>query len=48
VVFVVTEQEHTDAVFDAVVKAAHLDDPGQGFACVQEVLKAVGFLAPRR
>jgi nitrogen regulatory protein PII len=47
-VFIVTDETHTDAVFDAVVKSAKLDDPGQGFACVQEVLKAVGFLAPRR
>lgn len=48
VVFVVTDEANTDAVFDAVVKTARLEDPGQGFACVQEVLKAVGFLAPRR
>lgn len=47
-VFIVTEESHTDAVFDAVVKAAKLDDPGQGVAFVQEVLKSVGFLAPRR
>jgi nitrogen regulatory protein PII len=47
-VFIVTDESHTDAVFDAVVKAGKLEDPGQGFACVQEVLKAVGFVAPRR
>jgi nitrogen regulatory protein P-II 1 len=47
-VFIVTDESHTDAVFDAVVKAAKLEDPGQGFACVQDVLKAVGFIAPRR
>jgi nitrogen regulatory protein P-II 1 len=47
-VFIVTEQGRTDAVFAAVVKAGKLEDPGQGFACVQEVLKAVGFVAARR
>jgi nitrogen regulatory protein PII len=44
VVFVVAEPEKIDAVLDAVVAAGHLDQPGQGFAYVQEVVKAVGFL----
>lgn len=47
-IFIVTDAAHTDAVFDAVVKAGRLEDPGQGFACVQDVLRAVGFVAPRR
>lgn len=48
VVFIVTEPELSDAVLAAVIKAAKLDDPGQGFATVQEVLKAVGFVRARR
>jgi nitrogen regulatory protein PII len=32
-----------DAVLAAVTQAAELDKPGQGFAYVQEVIKAVGF-----
>lgn len=48
VVHIVVEQGDADAVFAAVVKAGKLEDPGQGFACVQEVLKAVGFVAARR
>lgn len=48
VVFIVTDAAHTDAVLDAVVKTAKLEDPGQGFAFVQDVIKAVGFVAARR
>jgi nitrogen regulatory protein PII len=47
-IFIVTDAATTDAVFDAVVKAGNLENPGQGFACVQDVIKAVGFVAPRR
>lgn len=48
VIFIVVEPSKSDAVLDAVVKTAKLEDPGQGFASVQEVLKAVGFVAARR
>jgi len=47
VVLIVVDPADSDAVFTAVVKAGRIEDPGQGFACVQEVLKAVGFIAPR-
>lgn len=43
-VYIVVEQGKSDAVLEAIVKAGGLDKPGQGFACVQEVIKAVGFL----
>jgi nitrogen regulatory protein P-II 1 len=43
VVFVVTEPEKADAVLKAVTEVGNLDKPGQGFAYVQEVVKAVGF-----
>lgn len=48
VVTIVTDPAQTDGVLAAVVKAAKLDDPGQGFAWVQEVVNAVGFVASRR
>lgn len=44
VVFVVTTAERVDAVLDAVTKAGELDKAGYGFAYVQDVLKAVGFV----
>ncbi len=43
VVFLVTSPEKVDAVLEAVTAAGELDQPGQGFAYVQEVVKAVGF-----
>lgn len=43
VVFVVTDPEHAESVLQAVTEAGQLDKPGQGFAYVQEVVKAVGF-----
>lgn len=47
-VFIVVDATKTEKVLAAVVKAGGLDKLGQGFACVQEVLKAVGFLPARR
>ena len=43
VVFVVTQPAHAESVLAAVTQAGELDKPGQGFAYVQEVVKAVGF-----
>ena len=48
VVFIVTEPAKTDAVLNAVVLTARLGEPGQGFACVQEVVRAVGLLVPAK
>ncbi|MBI3554440.1 MAG: P-II family nitrogen regulator [Elusimicrobia bacterium] len=45
-VFIVTDPGKTDSVLASVISTAHLDQPGQGFACVQEVIKAVGFVSP--
>ena len=46
VIFVVTDPEKADKVLQAAAKAGRLDKPGQGFAYVQEVVKAVGFNNP--
>ena len=43
---ILTEPGKTDAVLDAVVRAGRLEEPGQGVAYVQEVVKAVGFQTP--
>ena len=43
-VLIVTHRDITDTVFDAVVKAARLDEPARGFAYVQEVSRATGFV----
>ena len=48
VVFIVTEPAKTDAVLAAIVATAKLDEPGQGFASVTEIVKAVGLAAVQR
>lgn len=44
VISIVTDTGKSEAVLKAVVEAGRLNEPGQGFAFVQEVVKAVGFL----
>lgn len=44
IILIVTRVEETDAVFDAVVEAARLEDKGQGFAFLHQLDRAVGFL----
>lgn len=44
IVLIVTKVEQTDAVFNAVVKAASLEKKGQGFAFLHKLDRAVGFL----
>ena len=44
IILIVTKVEQTDAVFDAVVSAAHLDEKGRGFAFLHQLDRAVGFL----
>ena len=46
VVFVVTSEQKVNEVLAAVTKAGELNKAGYGFAYVQEVLKAVGFVEP--
>jgi nitrogen regulatory protein PII len=48
VVFVVTSEAKVDNVLAAVTKAGELNKAGYGFAYVQEVLKAVGFVEPAK
>jgi nitrogen regulatory protein PII len=45
VVVVVTRKGETRPVFDAIISAGRLETPGQGFAFVQNVDQAVGFIA---
>ena len=44
VILIVTKQEQTQSVFETVVNAARLHEPGKGFAYIQPVQQAVGFL----
>ncbi len=44
VFLIVTHSEQTKAVFEAVSKAARLDEPARGFAYVHRIDDAVGFL----
>ena len=44
VLMVVTDQPSTDKVIAAIAEAANLDLPGEGFAYVQPVTRAVGFV----
>ncbi|OGS43296.1 MAG: transcriptional regulator [Elusimicrobia bacterium RIFOXYD2_FULL_34_15] len=44
VILIVTKEKETNAVFDAIVKSGKLDKPGQGFAFVHAIDRAVGFL----
>jgi len=44
IILIVTKYEQTDAVFDAVVKAADIDKKGNGFAFLHSLDRAVGFL----
>lgn len=46
VVFVVTTEDHANKVLEAVTEAGELRKPGYGFAYVQEVVKAIGFIEP--
>lgn len=47
VISIVTDPGKTDAVLSAVVAVGGLDRPGQGVAYVQEIVKAVGFVASK-
>lgn len=44
VLWVVTEKQQTQKVLAAIVKAANLHQPAEGFAYVQPVTQAVGFV----
>lgn len=44
VLMVVTDESTTDKVLAAIAEAANLDLPGEGFAYVQPVTRAVGFV----
>jgi len=44
VILVVTKPEQTNAVFDIVVEVAQLNEPGNGFAFLHKLDRAVGFL----
>ncbi|MFH1368105.1 MAG: P-II family nitrogen regulator [Elusimicrobiota bacterium] len=44
VILIVTKEEQTQQVYDAVVIAANLNELGRGFAYVQSVEQAFGFI----
>lgn len=44
IILIVTKENQTDTVFEAVVKAAKLNKKGQGFAYIHKIDRAVGFL----
>jgi nitrogen regulatory protein P-II 1 len=44
VVLVVSHADKVEGIFNAIVKAGRLDEPGKGFAFTQKVEKVVGFL----
>ncbi|MBN1621733.1 MAG: P-II family nitrogen regulator [Endomicrobiales bacterium] len=44
VVFIVTNDQQNKQVFDEIVKTANLETPGKGFAYIQPVEQAVGFI----
>jgi len=44
IILIVTKENQTDAVFEAIIKAAKLDKKGQGFAYVHKIDRAIGFL----
>ena len=46
VILVVTPAERTDAVFDAMVAIARLEQTGKGFAFIQPVQRVAGYFDP--
>jgi nitrogen regulatory protein PII len=44
VIIIVTHASQTENIFKAIVQSGKLDKPGKGFAFVQKVKKAIGFL----
>ncbi|MBI5208594.1 MAG: P-II family nitrogen regulator [Elusimicrobia bacterium] len=47
VVSILVAPVHTEKVLQAVIAAGEIDKPGGGVAYVQEVVQAVGFVAPK-
>lgn len=47
VVLTVSRKDQAHAIFDTVVKAARIDEPGKGFAFMQGVERVAGFLTDR-
>ena len=48
VVLTVTRKDQARAIFDIVVKAARIDEPGRGFAFLQGVERVAGFVDNRK
>ncbi|OGR01093.1 MAG: transcriptional regulator [Deltaproteobacteria bacterium RIFOXYD12_FULL_55_16] len=44
IILIITRHVQTEAVFEAVIKAARLEKKGQGFAFLHKIDCAVGFL----
>lgn len=45
VILIITKEDQTDAVFEAVQKTAKLNDQGTGFAFLHKLDRAIGFLS---
>ena len=46
VLWIVVRRKHTEKILQALVAAANLNLPGEGFAYVQPVTQTVGFVEP--
>ncbi|MDD5687157.1 MAG: P-II family nitrogen regulator [Elusimicrobia bacterium] len=44
VILIVTKKGQTNNVFDEIVKSGNLEKPGQGFAFIHAIDRAIGFL----
>lgn len=44
IIYIVTKQDESQKVLDAVVKAAHLEEKGRGFAFLHDLNSAIGFI----
>ena len=44
IIIVVTEEDKVDKIFNAMVEKGKLGEPAKGFAFIQSVDKAIGFL----
>lgn len=44
IITIVTDEEKVEKIFNSMVEKGHLNEPAKGFAYIQNVEKAIGFL----
>jgi len=44
IITIVTDDDKVEKIFNAMVEKGHLNEPAKGFAYIQDVEKAIGFL----